>query len=158
MYNIGTTLETMYPAILHLLSNSLSVTGPIAAGVVSAAANGGHAGFGGKTVMLDHPVYDMAAALAKAENISLRKFVNEYLGTALRKEQLVKKIGSYLAIVLVQDNHLYVNDDRIKDVVKVTYLQDEKKLECQKDGGDSCVHVAYCLNSNELGKLAATLA
>ena len=144
----------MFPTILHVLSTSLPVT---AAGVIAATTSGG-GGWGGKTVMLDYSVYDRAARFAKDKyHTSLRKYVNDYLGTALKKEELLERGGlkSHLTIVLVQGNHLYVKDDKIEELVDVAYREDEKRLECLKHGNDECVHVAYCLNSNELGKLLA---
>jgi len=147
------SLGNVYHTILQVLTTSLPGSGMM---VVLAATT---SGWGGKTVMLDYPVYDRAARFAKDRyGVSLRKFVNDYLGTALKKEELLEKktISSYLGIVTVNGDEIFVKDDKLEDVVRIKYDRTINSLRCTRDGADTCVHVAYCLASYELGRLNIT--
>jgi len=82
---------------------------------------------------------------------NIKSYVNALVEKDLVEMELREKLKPYLRIVSAEDKSIYVKDDKINQVVEVRASSNDRlELKClHDDSSDTCVHVAYCLGSNE---------
>jgi hypothetical protein len=113
-----------------------------------------------RTILLDLAVYEKAANIAQSHDMPLRKFVNEYLVNAFRREELVNRFRPSFRIVHTEGNSVFIKDDTTNKVIEVVLLteqNDKVSIECIEDKSSDCVHVSYTLMSNEVGRLKLSI-
>lgn len=80
------------------------------------------------------------------------QFINDLLNEIIEKEEFVRRTMPLLSKIGINDDVLYINDERKKTVTAEVYLRD-CRLYCSLDENENCDHVKFALTLPEVARL-----
>lgn len=102
---------------------------------------------GWKTVLLREEVVSRLERLkdqkqaGKPRKIALGAFIEDLIWPVIEGDELLRKYGPFLEEVAVEENKIFIKDNRIGELVELTFR--DNVLFCNRDHSDNCVHIGF---------------
>jgi hypothetical protein len=102
---------------------------------------------GWKSVLLRQEVVSRLEKLkeqkqeGKPRKIALGAFIEDLIWPVLEEDELLRKYGPFLEEFGVDEDKIFIRDNRIHELVELTFR--DNVLFCNHDKSDNCVHIGF---------------